>query len=510
MGLPFRRQAQTQEKDNRMKQGHKRWLMVALLLPCSALTIQFAAEGVAKSPQPCRAETPVPNPWTKGNPDGWWMTRHEEIMALPNRAECQIAFVGDSITDGWDAELNGLQIWQKEFVPLGAVNLGINCDSTQHALWRILNGEVDGMTKLKVVVVELGVNNKGINGHTEADVEKGIIAVCEALKQKAPRARIILMGVFPRFYGRDNSANLNRNLAKLHDGKRIFFVNINKKLTDTEGGIVDRVGHVGEVGYQIWADAIRGTIKNLMADNVQYQAPIGVPQAKTTAPFRNRGGDGKTTKVNLCRAATPARNMQGPRWYRKHFDVFVWGNRFERRRAEVTFLGGSVTYSFPKAIWEKEYGPSKVYNLGMPNDSTEHVLWRIDNGAVDMAWSNLKLLVLEVGIENKRIRQDKAEDIAAGIAAIRDRVRTNVPQAKILLMGVFPPGPDGDKHGDVNNLIARLADGKQVFFLDINDALLKTPDALSKDGKTLTEKGYQVWVEQMRPLVGKLIANNEG
>ena len=163
------------EKDESRRQGRRRWMtvVVAWLVLCSALTVRGAAEEAEKAPQRCQAETPVPNPWTKGLPEGWWLKRHEDIMALPNRAECQIVFVGDSITDGWDAEGGGLQVWNKEFVPLGAVNLGIVCDSTQHALWRILHGEVDGMPQLKVAVIELGVNNKGINGHTEEDVEKG-------------------------------------------------------------------------------------------------------------------------------------------------------------------------------------------------------------------------------------------------------------------------------------------------------------------------------------------------
>ena len=90
----------------------------------------------------------------------------------------------------------------------------------------------------------------------------------------------------------------------------------------------------------IWADAIRGTIENLISENVRYQEPIGVVAVKamTVAP----GNDSKATKMNLCRAATAARNMRSPRWYIKHFDILVWGNRFQRRRVELAFLGGSV------------------------------------------------------------------------------------------------------------------------------------------------------------------------
>ena len=433
------------------------------------------------------------------------MKRHQDILAAPGRKECQIVFIGDSITDGWDADKCGKKVWEKEYVPLGALNLGINCDSTQHVLWRIGNGEIDGLPKLKVVVVEIGVNNKGINRHTEGDVEKGIIAVCEALKQKAPRAEILLLGVFPRFWGKDNSDRLNKNLARLDDGKQVFFLNINEKLAETEGAIADSVGHLTEMGYQIWADSIRATLEKLMDPNVRLHPRRQVlPDESAVAepPATDRGA--KAPKGKRCRATTPVRNMVSPRWYMKHFNIMVWQGKFKRRRAEIAFLGSTFTYGWQKAIWEKEYAPLKAYNLGLPGDCTEHVLWRIDNATVD-GMSKLKLLVLEVGAENKSIHQDKAEDIAAGIEAICGKLKVKVPQAKILLMGLFPPRPDGDKHDDVNNIIAKLADGKQVFYLNINDALRKTPDALGKDGKALTEKGYKVWAEQMRPIIKKVM-----
>ncbi|MDA1046493.1 MAG: GDSL-type esterase/lipase family protein [Verrucomicrobia bacterium] len=459
------------------------------------LGLAAAVAGDEAPPERPRAEVATPNPWTRGNPEGWWNKRREAIMALPGRAESQIAFVGDSITDGWDSESGGLRIWEKEFVPLGAVNLGIVCDSTQHALWRIQNGEVDGMSKLKVVVVEIGVNNKGINGHSDAEVEKGIIALCDALERRAPQVRIILMGVFPRIWGRDNSDALNRELSKLHDGKRIFFANINPKLTETEGAIADIVGHLSETGYQIWADSIRATIRNLMAPKVEFQDPIGVPPEPVTTGKRD-----PQTEVKRCRAATPVRNPNSPRWYLKHFNILTWGRQFERRRAELAFLGSNHTYRFPKTVWDRDVAPIKAYNLGMPKDSTEHVLWRIDNGAVDKAWSNLKLLVVEVGAGNRIVQGDKAEDIAAGIGAICARVKTNAPGAKIVLMGLFPQGPDGEQIDDVNARIAKLADGENIFYLDISNALLETPHAIGKDGTTLSEKGYEVWVEALRPM----------
>lgn len=87
-------------------------------------------------------------------------------------------FIGDSITDGWDAEGSGLKIWEREYVLKKALNLGINCDSTQHVLWRLDHGEIDDLPKLKVAVVMIGVNNKGITRDKSEDIAVGIEAIC--------------------------------------------------------------------------------------------------------------------------------------------------------------------------------------------------------------------------------------------------------------------------------------------------------------------------------------------
>lgn len=239
-----------------------------LFLSCSALPTHVLADDAAdkKPVATCAAATPVPNPWTKRLPAGWWMKRHEEILAAPGRKEAQIIFIGDSITDGWDSEDAGLKVWQKEFVPMKALNLGINCDSTQHVLWRLDHGEIDNLPKLRVAVVMIGVNNKGITRDKPEDIAVGIEAICARLKEKTPHAKVLLLGVFPRFFGQDNNDDVNNVIAKLHDGKQIFYLNINKQLLATEGAIKDRVGHVTERGYELWADAIRPTLKELMRE----------------------------------------------------------------------------------------------------------------------------------------------------------------------------------------------------------------------------------------------------
>lgn len=227
---------------------------------CSVPVVAGDAE--AQAPVLCKAETPVPNPWSKGLPAGWWIKRHEDIMALPDREQAQIVFIGDSITDAWDSEGSGLAVWQREYVPVKAVNLGINCDSTQHVLWRLDHGEMDGMNDLRVAVIQIGTNNQGITRDPPPDIAKGIKAICDRIQQKTPQARILLMAIFPKGFGANMHDEANGLIAKLADNDRIFFIDINKALIEGKG-IADRVGHLNATGYEIWHAQISPMLEKL-------------------------------------------------------------------------------------------------------------------------------------------------------------------------------------------------------------------------------------------------------
>jgi len=223
----------------------------------TCVAVEQATNASAKQ---CAAATPTPNPWTKKSPAGWWMKRHEDILAAPGRAEAQIVFIGDSITAGWDKK-----VWDKEYATIKALNLGVNCDSTQHVLWRLDNGEIDGLPKLKVAVIEIGTNNEGITRDPPNDIVKGVEAICGRLKQKAPQAKILLLAIFPKGFGANKHEVANGLIAKLADGKQIVFMDINDALIEGKG-IADRVGHLNEQGYEIWAEKMRPTLKKMMEE----------------------------------------------------------------------------------------------------------------------------------------------------------------------------------------------------------------------------------------------------
>ena len=172
--------------------------------------------------------------------------------------------------------------WQKNFHGWNAGDFGWGADSTQHMLWRLQNGELDGVNP-KVIVLLAGTNNVGKESGDDAkvaDVTRGITALVNLCREKAPGATIILMGITPRNDGPvvPTINRINANLAKLADGKTVRYLNINDRLADAngklhEGMTVDQL-HLSLKGYQVWADALRPILREL----------LGEPSATDTAP----------------------------------------------------------------------------------------------------------------------------------------------------------------------------------------------------------------------------------
>ena len=215
-----------------------------------------------------------------GPRDASWLKRHEEFVAEARGGGIEVLFLGDSITDFWrspDPAKGGQAVWDREFAPLKAANFGISGDRTQHVLWRLRHGEAEGY-RPKVVVLMIGTNNTGWerDGTTPRnrppEVTAGVTAVVDELRARFPEAKILLLAIFPR--GEKDSpqraqvAEVNRALAKLHDGAHIFFLDISDRFLDAEGNIPREVMpdllHPSLKGYEIWAEAIRAPLKELL------------------------------------------------------------------------------------------------------------------------------------------------------------------------------------------------------------------------------------------------------
>lgn len=196
---------------------------------------------------------------------GWmsiakWNDMHAANLARAKKGNIDILFLGDSITQGWGQ--NGP--WKKYFAPRNAANFGIGGDTTRTVLWRMAEGEVDGIEP-KAVVLLIGTNNFGLHNDQPADVLRGVEKVVATLRTKLPESKILLMAVFPRDAKPDTDfrkriKTLNEGLAKLADGEQIKYLDIGDKFLDADGAISKQLMpdalHLSEKGYEIWAEAI--------------------------------------------------------------------------------------------------------------------------------------------------------------------------------------------------------------------------------------------------------------
>ena len=185
----------------------------------------------------------------------------------------------------------------------------------------------------------------------------------------------------------------------------------------------------------------------------------------------------------------------------------------EEGTAQLVFLGDSIIagWGSKKNIWETAFGQYQPANFGIGGDRTQHVLWRITNGELDSI--KPKAVVLMIGTNNSGT--DSAEGIANGIKVIVETIRSKQPQAKILLLAVFPRGekvsqsPGRDKLNQVNAIIAKLDNGKNIHFLDIGSKFLQPDGSLSKDDMPdflhLSEAGYQIWADAIGPKLAELM-----
>jgi beta-glucosidase len=203
---------------------------------------------------------------TPANRDG---ERHRSFNERVARGNVDLIFIGDSITQGWEGA--GSDVWQRYYGGRNAVNLGISGDRTEHVLWRLENGNVDGISP-KAAVVMIGTNNISRDRYSVQDVADGVTAVCRSLREKLPETKILLLAVFPRSQNPDKKRQrvieLNRIISGLHDGKHIFYLDIGGCFVGPDGTISKEVMpdflHLSPAGYEVWAAAIEGELCRLL------------------------------------------------------------------------------------------------------------------------------------------------------------------------------------------------------------------------------------------------------
>ncbi len=212
--------------------------------------------------------------------DGWHAARHQAINDdVASRAgDVDLVFVGDSITQGWEAA--GKPVWDQYYAARHAANLGISGDRTEHVLWRLDHGNLEGIVP-RVAVVMIGTNNIGHGTHDTAEVLAGVRSVVKRIRSRSPDTRVLLLDIFPRGRtfnaGRGRILQINQALSKLHDGEAVVFLPIGSTFIEADGSISEDIMpdalHLSEMGYRRWAEAIEPTLTRMLRVETRLTSP---------------------------------------------------------------------------------------------------------------------------------------------------------------------------------------------------------------------------------------------
>lgn len=236
---------------------HSKATSLALVTSLLGLMAAFVVADEAKTHS---AATPVPR-------DANWLKRHESINAVAKTGDIDLLFIGDSITQGW----NENEHWKRYFGPRKPMNAGIGGDRTQHVLWRLDHGNIDGIHP-KLAVLMIGTNNSNGQDNTAEEIADGIKAIVAKLRAKLPQTKILLLAIFPRGEKpnpqREKNAKASELASKVADGKMVIYSDIGQKFLTADGTLTKDVMpdflHLSPAGYEIWAKAIEPQVAEIV------------------------------------------------------------------------------------------------------------------------------------------------------------------------------------------------------------------------------------------------------
>jgi lysophospholipase L1-like esterase len=442
---------------------------------------------------PNNALVPVPRP------DDWWVKRHAAAVEIAARGNIDMVFIGDSITHGfggqplpWPHEQGaGADTWAWYYGSRIVLNLGFSGDQTQHVLWRLANGEMDHIQP-KVIQIMIGTNNVGSN--TAEQIAEGVEAVCTAAHYKAPKAKELLLAIFPRDNAdspsRAKIADINKMLEPWAKSHGVTFLDIGHVFLDSKGEIPKDIMpdklHPNAFGYRKWAMATEPTLAKMLR-----QKPISKddPDITTLVPV------------------TQNRDQQND-WMPRHANIL---DEIQKDPdANVVFIGDSITQFLEtgdgKPVWDELHSRYNPINEGFGWDRIENVLWRIQQGELDGI--HPKAIVLLIGTNNLEV--NTPEEIRTGIQAVLRDIRAKQPHAHILLLGLLPRGQMQtdtlrDKAHQVNLLLENMPMPRNVKYLEIWSPFLQADGSISGDimGDYLhpTAKGYEVEMGVIDPIL---------
>jgi N-acetylglucosamine-6-sulfatase len=246
-------------------------------------------------------------------------------------------------------------------------------------------------------------------------------------------------------------------------------------------------------------------MKNIVAEK-EY-APVLVQMKELYAKMRD--------KYEVTSSTYPQQRWNEGWWKQRWDEKYKEADTKDAKDAKIVFLGDSITQAWEgpgKKAWDKYFAPMGALNWGFSGDRTEHLIWRLQNGNVQRV--DPEVAVILIGTNNTGHNQRPAEETAQGIKRVLDDLAWKWPDTKVILMSVFPRGPDIENplrkiNSEINEQAKALADGKRVHFLDINDKFLDEDGNLSKDIFPdllhLSPAAYDTWAEALMPKLKELL-----
>lgn len=449
--------------------------------------------------------------------EGWSKKRHAEKLEAVAKEKFDLIMLGNSITNNFEHS-EYRPVWNQFFAPRKAINLGFGGYRTEQILWNIQHGELDGQSP-KVLVLEIGTNNIDEKHypirHTAGQLAGGIAAIVNTIRQKLPDTKIMILRCFPGSYDGPNPTSHRAILerasdivSKLADGKHIFYCDVNHVFLNFDGSINHNLMpdylHPSPAGAKLWARAMEPLMSELMGDKSLDNDTVS-----------------NTAIIPVSKLENDSYN-----WWDRHAEVLRVKDSIN---PEVVLIGNSITHfwgGLPQlkyadgnlrepngpTSWASVFGPYRVLNLGFGWDRTQNVLWRLDHGELDGLQP--RVVVIDIGTNNttqtNNARNNTATEIVEGIREVCLRVRSKVPQAKIIVMAIFPRGkgplnPLRTVINEVNRQLEVFTKDNKVTLVDIGPNLLAA-DRTFLPGMMLdyvhpTDKGYQVWADAIRPYI---------
>lgn len=309
------------------------------------LALSFVCNAMRAGEPP---DAPVFKTNKEGKPDQRFIKRHEGFVSDARKGGVDLLLVGDFLTDDWrgNNKNNVKGIYDKAFGPYHPANFGQGGDYTQHVLWRLQNGELDGI-RPKVVMLLIGGTN-GSNGDDPDKIAAGVRAIIATLQKKVPTAKVLLIGVPPWTEKsgklRTRHTAVNPLLAKLDDGGvKVKYLDLSPRLLGADGTVPKELMpdgvHLSEKGYQVWADAVAEPLKELMSDGDRRTTRLPTSAAAattipTTAPATVAASDyGTVASVDAAGVVS----------------IIPWGKKPAEAKLAPTSAGTSVLINLDPA-----------------------------------------------------------------------------------------------------------------------------------------------------------------